>query len=367
MGWRFGFGGNRAVLSRRRGGGRGWRGGGEWRRRSGRFSPFGVFAEAEEGEEALEVIVAVVFDFDAAAFGAIVEDDVGSEVSLEPILDLLEGRGEGVGVWGRGASGGFGEASLEEVIGDEFFGGANGEMGADDFFGGEELFVGGFDGEEDFGVSDGEEILGEPGLELFVEVEEADGVGDGSATFADFEGDIFLAEMEFLGEAGEGFSFFDGVEVFALEIFDEGEFEDFLIGGFADDEGGFGEARALGGAPASFAGDEFEEIAAFAGDEGLDDAVFFDGENEFVEMFVAEDRAWLERGSDDALEGNDLEPFAIFDGGFWGSDPGIDESAVTFTECCFCHRGGEDSERWRKGNSGRLKEGEGRIRWEDDI
>ena len=315
----------------------------------------------------MEVIVAVVFDFDAAAFGAIVEDDVGSEVSLETILDLLEGGGEGVGVWGGGASGGFGEAGLEEVIGDEFFGGANGEMGADDFFGGEELFVGGFDGEEDFGVSDGEEILGEPGLELFVEVEEADGVGDGGATFADFEGDIFLAEMEFLGEASEGFGFFDGVEVFALEIFDEGEFEDFLIGSFANDEGGFGEARALGGAPASFSGNEFEEIAAFAGDEGLDDAVFFDGENEFVEMFVAEDGARLERGSDDAVEGNDLEPFAIFDGGFWGSDPGIDESAVTFTECCFCHRGGEDSERWGKGNSGRLKGGEGRIRWADDI
>ena len=204
-------------------------------------------------------------------------------------------------------------------------------------------------------------------MELFVEVEEADGVGDGGATFADFEGDIFLAEMEFLGEASEGFGFFDGVEVFALEIFDEGEFEDFLIGSFANDEGGFGEARALGGTPASFSGNEFEEIAAFAGDEGLDDAVFFDGENEFVEMFVAEDGARLERGSDDAVEGNDLEPFAIFDGGFWGSDAGIDESAVTFTECCFCHRGGEDSERWRKGNSGRLKGGEGRIRWVDDI
>ena len=51
----------------------------------------------------MEVIVAVVFDFDAAAFGAIVEDDVGSEVSLETILDLLEGGGGGSGSVGRGS------------------------------------------------------------------------------------------------------------------------------------------------------------------------------------------------------------------------------------------------------------------------
>jgi hypothetical protein len=61
--------------------------------------------------------------------------------------------------------------------------------------------------------------------------------------FADFHGDFFLGEGELAGELGVAEGLFDGVEVFALEVFDEGEFEDGAVIGFAGDDGDFGEVK----------------------------------------------------------------------------------------------------------------------------
>ena len=50
----------------------------------------------------------------------------------------------------------------------------------------------------------------------FVEVEEADGVGDGCAVLANGLGDLVLGEFVVVLEASVGGGLFDGVEVFAL-------------------------------------------------------------------------------------------------------------------------------------------------------
>ena len=80
-------------------------------------------------------------------------------------------------------------------------------------------------------------------------------------------------------------SFFDGVEVLALEIFDKRHLEDGAVVGLAHEDGNFGQARELGGAPAAFSGDQFEIISQGADDEWLNDALFLDGISEFTEGF----------------------------------------------------------------------------------
>jgi len=118
--------------------------------------------------------------------------------------------------------------------------------------------------------------------------------------------------------------FFDGVEVLALEILDEGEFEDFLVGGGADDGGGFQEADFLGGAPAAFAGDELEFIEALPDDEGLDDAVLADGIRPAREAFRRETPCGAGAGGSDVLQLDHLHALAQLWHGSWRGHALID-------------------------------------------
>ena len=102
--------------------------------------------------------------------------------------------------------------------------------------------------EEDLGVADGEGSGGDGLADGVGEVEEAQGVGDGGAGLADALGDLFLGEAGFVGEGAVGEGFFDGVEVGALEVLDEGHLAHFEVGGGADEGGYFLESGLLGGA-----------------------------------------------------------------------------------------------------------------------
>ena len=165
----------------------------------------------------------------------------------------------------------------------EFFRGADRELAADDLVCGELLAIGVFQGEDGFCMADGDLALGEIHLDVLVEIEEAHGVCDGGAGFADAGGDFFLLEGEFLGEADVAGCFFNGIEIFALKVLDESHLEDVSVGGGALDDGDGGEAEFFGGAPAAFTGDEFVFPLNEACDEWLDDAVLADGFDEIVE------------------------------------------------------------------------------------
>ena len=51
--------------------------------------------------------------------------------------------------------------------------------------------------------------------------EKADGIGDGRAVFAGFFGDLFLREMEIFGQFLKGVGLLDGIQILALEIFNQ--------------------------------------------------------------------------------------------------------------------------------------------------
>ena len=62
-----------------------------------------------------------------------------------------------------------------------------------------------------------------------MQIEESHRVGHRRARFAHLPRDVILLELKIAGKPGEGTRFFDRIEVFALKVFNEGEFQDVLV------------------------------------------------------------------------------------------------------------------------------------------
>ena len=130
------------------------------------------------------------------------------------------------------------------------------------------------------------------GDDLGREGEEAQGVGDRRAGLADALGELFLREVILVHQLLHGGGGLDGVEVFALQIFDEGDFFDLAVVVLAHHDGDLLLARDLGGAIAALAGDDHVfAVRHLIDDDGHDEAVLFDGvcqlvEGGFVKVFA---------------------------------------------------------------------------------
>jgi hypothetical protein len=104
---------------------------------------------------------------------------------------------------------------------------------------------------------------------------------------------LLLRELKFVNEALESVGLLDGVEIFALKIFDQRHFERKIFGYVAQNDWNAVHVGALRGAPATFAGDELVAAVNFADDERLDDAARLDRAGEFVKSLFAEAGARL--------------------------------------------------------------------------
>ena len=187
---------------------------------------------------------------------------------------------------------------------------ADAEAIADHFLGDVLLRIGTGDAENGASVAEAKQTGADVTLDVGMELENAEEVRDGGAIFADFYRGFFLGEIEIFDQLAVAERFFNRVEILALEILDEGEFENFAVVSFADEDGKFGEAGELGGAPATFAGDEFIRPVARADDERLKDSLLFDGVGEFLDRILGEIFAGLKWARDDAGDGNALHLLA---------------------------------------------------------
>src|ERR1043166_9227736 len=143
------------------------------------------------------------------------------------------------------------------------------------------LLVG--EAENHFGVAHRQTPLAEVSLNGRSQFEQAQGICHGRAAFADFEGDFLLRELKLLHQLRVALGLFHRIEVFALEILDERQFEHCPVIGCAKNDRHLRQTQQLGGPPAAFAGDELEVAVALAHDEGLDDALFRDRIGQFAE------------------------------------------------------------------------------------
>src|SRR5271156_6954223 len=100
-------------------------------------------------------------------------------------------------------------------------------------------------------VADGNAAFLEQFLDRFLELEQADGVGDGGAVFPGTLGHLFLREMEFVDEALEGVRLLNRIEILALEVFHQRHLQRHFFRNVTHYDWNAKESRALGCTPAT--------------------------------------------------------------------------------------------------------------------
>ena len=95
------------------------------------------------------------------------------------------------------------------------------------------------------------------------QLQQAQGVGEVAATLADDFGKILLRVTVALHQRVITLTFFDGIEVLALNVLDDGDLDRLLVGQRPNDDRHLVQVRALGGAPAALAGNDLVAVATF--------------------------------------------------------------------------------------------------------
>ena len=156
-------------------------------------------------------------------------------------------------------------------------------------------------------MADGKASVAQVALQFRRELQQAQSVGDDHAAAAHFGSGLFLGEIELFDQLGVAARFLDGVEVFALEIFDQGQFQDGAIIGLADDDRHFGQADHLRGAPAAFPRRLTRRSRLFPDDERLYDALFPNGIRQLAESLGGKVLARLQWTGAKLGDGNALD------------------------------------------------------------
>jgi hypothetical protein len=124
------------------------------------------------------------------------------------------------------------------------------------------------------------ELAGDhPLLHGLRQFEEAHDVGEVRPALADHLAELLLGVLEVLEEPLVAGGLLDGIEIRALDVFEDRVFERGLVVHVDDHHRDVVEARGLGGAPTALAGDDLVGVRG-RGDRahhhGLDDAAFAD-------------------------------------------------------------------------------------------
>ena len=129
-------------------------------------------------------------------------------------------------------------------------------------------------------MAGGERTRFDMGADRGRQLQETQGVGDMAARFSDGGAELFLCEREFFDQPAIAFRFFDGIEVVALQVFDEGRGHRVRIGQGPNEDGNVMQAGRLRCAPAAFAGDDLIEALVLGmrpNQERLQYALLLDG------------------------------------------------------------------------------------------
>src|SRR4030095_15026189 len=114
-------------------------------------------------------------------------------------------------------------------------------------------------------------------------------VDHGRAVFAGAQTDGFGIQIEFGRHAGEGAGRLHRVEICALDVLDQGDFEQAVLGDFAYDYRDRSDGGKFGRTPPALPSHQLVVAVDIADYQGLYDAVGADGLSEFFQAIVLED------------------------------------------------------------------------------
>ena len=124
-------------------------------------------------------------------------------------------------------------------------------------------------------------------LHGFGQFQQAQAVGNGAAAASHGFGNGFVGQFEFVNQTAQALRFFNRIEVFTLDVFNQPHCHHGFVVGLLHHGGQFGQPRQLCRAPTPLARDEFVAVqAVFAHDDGLDDALRFNRFRQFLQGFV---------------------------------------------------------------------------------
>jgi hypothetical protein len=115
---------------------------------------------------------------------------------------------------------------------------------------------------------------------------------------------LFLRKVKLIGETLECMRLLDRVEVFALEVFNQGHLESHGVRHVPNHNWNAGETGLLSSTPATFAGDELVAGSNSADNEWLNDSAGLNRPRKFVERFFAEASSRLIRARIDQVNVN---------------------------------------------------------------
>ena len=150
------------------------------------------------------------------------------------------------------------------------------------------------------------------------QVGEAQGVGDMAAAFTDDASDVGMRIAMDVAQLGVARPFLERVEVGALHIFDDGDFERLPIVGLDDENRDFVLSGPLRRPPAPFAGDDFIGVVDprdGADHHRLDHAALPDRVGEFIEFGVVKPPAGVARVRAQELDRRLSDPARRSEGG----------------------------------------------------
>src|ERR1043166_6317491 len=84
-------------------------------------------------------------------------------------------------------------------------------------------------------------------------------------------GNLFLGQVQRVDQLFVGISFLDRIEFLTLDVFDQSELKDSVVGDFPDDCRNAGEPGQLSRAPASFARNQLEQATKSTDEKRLND------------------------------------------------------------------------------------------------
>ena len=125
-------------------------------------------------------------------------------------------------------------------------------------------------------MTDGKTAIANINLNIRRQVEQPQGIGHHGATLADLGGGFFLGQFELFDELRESKGLFQRIQILALKILDQGQFQNRFVVRDPDDDRHLSQSGHLRGPPAAFSRDQFKTIILGADNQGLDNALFLD-------------------------------------------------------------------------------------------
>ena len=136
------------------------------------------------------------------------------------------------------------------------------------------------------GVAFTQPAVRDGGLDSRLQLEQAECVRDRRSGSANLSGDLVLGQAEFLAELAKGVRLLDRVEIFPLDVLDQGQLELFPIGQLPNDGRDPHQAGHSCGLDAALTGHDPIAIERLGHEDRLEDAVVADARRQRLEVGV---------------------------------------------------------------------------------